>query len=149
MLTSSIKISSLGEKYGLRIIPGENAFLVLPNNVSRSSAVGAILAPGGLSSPSPASPKRIRGNSISSWPRSSWIGGLEGDISIGDMVADTDIGLDFVLAISTDEKLLRRLNEIECAETVKSSGRGRGTDAKWTIDAKEVISTLMRFATAK
>lgn len=140
---------SLGEKYGLRIIPGENAFLVLPNNVSRSSAVGAILAPGGISSPNFSPASRARGTSISSWPRSSWIGGLDGDISIGDAVTDTDIGLDFVLAISTDEKLLRRLNEIECAETVKSSGRGRGTDAKWTLDAKDVISALTRFATAK
>ena len=39
--------SSLGERYGLRIIPGKNSFLVLPNNVSRSTAVGAILHPGG------------------------------------------------------------------------------------------------------
>ena len=139
----------MGEKYGLRIIPGENAFLVLPNNVSRSSAVGAILAPGGISSPNFSPASRARGTSISSWPRSSWIGGLDGDISIGDAVTDTDIGLDFVLAISTDEKLLRRLNEIECAETVKSSGRGRGTDAKWTLDAKDVISALTKFATAK
>ncbi|TFY58376.1 hypothetical protein EVJ58_g6450, partial [Rhodofomes roseus] len=38
---------SLGERYGLRIIPGANSFLVLPNNISRSTAVGAILSPGG------------------------------------------------------------------------------------------------------
>jgi hypothetical protein len=40
--------SSLGERYGLSIIPGASSFLVLPNNISRSSAVGAILNPGGL-----------------------------------------------------------------------------------------------------
>ena len=34
---------SLGERYGLGIIPGASSFLVLPNNISRSSAVGAIL----------------------------------------------------------------------------------------------------------
>jgi trehalose 6-phosphate synthase complex regulatory subunit len=36
----------------LRIITGANSFLVLPNNISRSTAVGAILHPGGpLQSP--------------------------------------------------------------------------------------------------
>ena len=34
---------SLGERFSLRIIPGERSFLVLPKNVSRSTAVGAIL----------------------------------------------------------------------------------------------------------
>ncbi|KAF9234548.1 hypothetical protein BU15DRAFT_78906 [Melanogaster broomeanus] len=38
---------SLGERYGLRIIPGANSFLILPNNISRSTAVGAILHSGG------------------------------------------------------------------------------------------------------
>jgi hypothetical protein len=33
----------LGERFSLRIIPGERSFLVLPKNVSRSTAVGAIL----------------------------------------------------------------------------------------------------------
>ena len=37
---------SLGERYGLRIIPGQNSFLV-PPNISRSMAVGAIMHPGG------------------------------------------------------------------------------------------------------
>jgi hypothetical protein len=38
---------SLGEQYGLWIIPGSNSFLVLLNNISQSTAVGAILHPGG------------------------------------------------------------------------------------------------------
>ncbi|KAI6107086.1 hypothetical protein EDD16DRAFT_121566 [Pisolithus croceorrhizus] len=38
---------SLGERYGLRIILGRNSFLVLLNNISRSTAVGTILHPGG------------------------------------------------------------------------------------------------------
>ena len=33
----------LGERYGLRIIPGANSSLVLPNSISRSTAAGAIL----------------------------------------------------------------------------------------------------------
>ena len=35
------------ERYGLPIIPDANSFLVLPNSISRSMAVGAILHPGG------------------------------------------------------------------------------------------------------
>lgn len=35
---------SLGERFGLRIIPGARSFLVLPKNVSRSTAVGTILS---------------------------------------------------------------------------------------------------------
>ena len=37
--------------------------------------------------------------------------------------------LDSVLAVSGDEKLLRRLNEIDAVETC--STRGKGTDAQW------------------
>jgi trehalose 6-phosphate synthase complex regulatory subunit len=54
----------------------------------------------------------------------------------------------FVLAISGDEKLLRRLNELDGAETCSTSGRG--TDAKWRVDAVgedlEVVRVLKRFA---
>ena len=39
---------SLGERYGLRITPGQNSFLMpILNNISRSTAVGAIMQPGG------------------------------------------------------------------------------------------------------
>ncbi|OCH91314.1 hypothetical protein OBBRIDRAFT_834281 [Obba rivulosa] len=93
---------SLGERYGLRIIPGSNSFLVLPNNISRSTAVGAILHPG-----------------------------------------ENATDFDFVLAIGKDEKLMRRLNELDNAETV-STGTRRA-DAKWTLDAKDVLPTLWRF----
>lgn len=41
--------------------------------------------------------------------------------------------LDFLLAISGDEKLLRRLNDLDNAETCATNGRG--TDAKWRLDA--------------
>ncbi|KAI6167816.1 hypothetical protein EDD17DRAFT_864385 [Pisolithus thermaeus] len=36
---------SLGERYRLRIIPGQNSFLVLPSNISRLTAVCTILHP--------------------------------------------------------------------------------------------------------
>ncbi|KAJ7275525.1 alpha,alpha-trehalose-phosphate synthase [Mycena haematopus] len=114
---------SLGERYGLRIIPGDNSFLVLPNNVSRSTAVGAILHPGG-----PAQTTLSRG--------------------VGWMDADEDVAahgdLDLVLAVTGDEKLVRRLNEFDEAETVATGGKA--TDARWRLDADKVLDTLDVFA---
>ena len=126
---------SLGEKYGLRIIPGSNSFLVLPNNVSRSSAVGSILAPGGpLASPYVAS------------PRAMWFSNISSE--------DTDLltDIDFVLAVSGDEKLLRRLGELEFAETVSitaGDGTGKYTSARWRVEKKDVLDVLTRFTGAK
>ncbi|KAG1873862.1 glycosyltransferase family 20 protein [Suillus subluteus] len=113
---------SLGERYGLRIIPGSNSFLVLPNNISRSTAVGAILHPGG-----PAHS-----------PRSSSVPDLDVPVNGGGGEAG------FVFAVSGDEKLLRRLNELDNAETVSTSGKG--TDAKWKLDAVEVGDVMWLFA---
>ncbi|KAG5636272.1 hypothetical protein H0H81_008558 [Sphagnurus paluster] len=117
---------SLGERYGLRIIPGKNSFLVLPNNVSRSTAVGAILHPGG-----PARSPLSR-----SWmsPDALDDGGTSG-------VKDLS---DFVLVISGDEKLLRRLNEFDEAETCSTSGRG--TDARWKLEPQAVVGVLKTLA---
>ena len=118
---------SLGERYGLRIIPGKNSFLVLPNNVSRSSAVGAILHPGG-----PARSPMSR--------RALWMG--------PDTAEESSVGgdRDFLLALSSDEKLLRRLNEFDGAETVSTSGKG--TDAKWKLDSGETRGVLSVLAGA-
>ncbi|KAG1773693.1 glycosyltransferase family 20 protein [Suillus placidus] len=113
---------SLGERYGLRIIPGSNSFLVLPNNISRSTAVGAILHPGG-----PAHS-----------PRSSSMPDLDVPVNGGGAEAG------FVFAVGGDEKLLRRLNELDNAETV--STRGKGTDAKWKLDAGDVGDVMWLFA---
>jgi trehalose 6-phosphate synthase/phosphatase len=126
---------SLGEKYGLRIIPGQNSFLVLPNNVSRSSAVGSILAPGGpVTSPIVAS------------PRSMWFNIVPSE--------DTDLStdIDFVLTVSGDEKLLRRLSELEFAETVSvtaGEGSAKYTAARWRLEKTNVLSVLSQFAVAK
>ena len=119
---------SLGERYGLRIIPGQTSFLVLPNNISRSTAVGAILNPAGPAhSHSPAGP-------------ASWLSSDAIDI-------EDATNSDFVLAISKDEKLMRRLNELDNAETCSTSGKG--TDAKWKLEPDQVVPTLWRFAEAK
>jgi hypothetical protein len=48
--------------------------------------------------------------------------------------------IDFLLAISSDEKLLTRLNEVEGAETVSTSGKG--TDAKWRVESEEALGVL-------
>ncbi|KAK0472525.1 alpha,alpha-trehalose-phosphate synthase [Armillaria novae-zelandiae] len=114
---------SLGERYGLRIIPGANSFLVLPNNISRSTAVGAILHPGGPAH-APLS------------GRSAW--------TSNDLAMESGDDLEFVFAVSGDEKLLRRLNELDTAETCSTSGKG--TDAKWQVDRSQVGELLKLFA---
>ncbi|EMD35057.1 glycosyltransferase family 20 protein [Gelatoporia subvermispora B] len=117
---------SLGERYGLRIIPGANSFLVLPNNISRSTAVGAILHPGG-----PAHSLAVQAPWVA--PEST------------EMENATDF--DFVLTIGKDEKLMRRLNELDNAETISTGNKG--TDAKWKLDPSEVLPALKRFAEGK
>ncbi|KAJ3496620.1 hypothetical protein NLJ89_g10458 [Agrocybe chaxingu] len=136
---------SLGERYGLRIIPGRNSFLVLPNNISRSTAIGAILHPGG--------PARSPVTSHSSWMTASASDGLSrtafgldeggfGGFNSGDVGGTHDV--DFLLAVSSDEKLLRRLNEFDGAETVSTSGKG--TDAKWKLESEEAAGLLKGLA---
>lgn len=49
-----------------------------------------------------------------------------------------------VFAMSGDEKLLRRLNELDNAETVSTSRKG--TDAKWKLDPNDVVSVLGQLA---
>ncbi|TBU43087.1 glycosyltransferase family 20-domain-containing protein, partial [Dichomitus squalens] len=117
---------SIGERYGLRIIPGSTSFLVLPNNISRSTAVGAILQPGG--------PLRTQ---LTARAAAAWL-------SSEAMEADNATDFDFVLGVGKDERLMRRLNELDNAETCSTSSKG--TDAKWKLDPEQVVQTLWRFA---
>ena len=55
----------------------------------------------------------------------------------------SDDDVEFVLAIGSDEKLIRCLNEMEGAETCSVSGRG--SDARWKIDLDDVVRVLMGF----
>ncbi|KAF8512946.1 alpha-trehalose-phosphate synthase [Hysterangium stoloniferum] len=110
---------SLGERYGLRIIPGENSFIVLPNNISRSTAVGAILRPGGPAESIP----------------TMWFSPAETGPS-------TEV--DLLFCLGGDEKLMSRLNEVDNAETVTTSGKE--SDAKWRLAVSDVIPTLWKFA---
>lgn len=75
--------------------------------------------------------------------------------------------VDFVLAIGKDEKLMRRLNELDNAETISTSGTWgtsgfsdgsggtgslsgtKGTDAKWKLKTEDVMGVLWRFAETK
>jgi len=155
--------SSLGERYGLRIIPGRNSFLVLPNNVSRSTAVGAILHSGGPTSlphsartswmmPSASDVLSLNSGSFSpitmSRDETSYV--AAGSHNNGGYVAGgydeggTHGEVDFLLAISSDEKLLRRLNEFDGSETVSTSGKG--TDAKWKLECEAAVGVLKGFA---
>jgi hypothetical protein len=54
--------------------------------------------------------------------------------------------LDFLLAISGDEKLLRRVNEFDGAETCRSTGTGKGSDAKWRVEGGKTQEVLAVFA---
>ncbi|OBZ75031.1 putative alpha,alpha-trehalose-phosphate synthase [UDP-forming] subunit [Grifola frondosa] len=119
---------SLGERYGLRIIPEETNFLVLPNNISRSTAVGAILHPGG-----PAHSALLT--------RAAWLSAPE------TTEAENATDIDFVFAVGKDEKLMRRLNELDNAETCSTGSKG--TDAKWKLEPGQVIDALWRFAESK
>jgi len=123
LLTLMSEMYSLGERYGLRIIPGKNSFLVLPNYISRSTAVGAILHAGGPTYS----------------PRTPWILPEESE-----SIAHAK---DFVLAIGRDEKLLRRLGELDNAETC-STGIG-GTDARWRLAHEGVLGVLGQLAAAQ
>ncbi|OSX56690.1 glycosyltransferase family 20 protein [Postia placenta MAD-698-R-SB12] len=118
---------SLGERYGLRIIPGANSFLVLPNNISRSTAVGAIIHPGGPAHSALAS-------------RAAW---LAPEATETESITD----FDFVLAVGKDQKLMRRLNELDNAETVSTGNKPTG--AKWKLEPEHVMDALWRFAEAK
>ncbi|KNZ73603.1 Putative alpha,alpha-trehalose-phosphate synthase [UDP-forming] 106 kDa subunit [Termitomyces sp. J132] len=141
---------SLGEQYGLRIIPGRNSFLVLPNNVSRSTAVGAILHPNGPVRSSAASSSSSSSSSLltRAWMNPDVFDGSGSGVGVGSVGSGASsssggvIEPTFILAISGDEKLLRRLNEVEGAETCSTGGRG--TDARWRVgrETGEVVRVL-------
>ncbi|KAG8894560.1 hypothetical protein FRB99_001137, partial [Tulasnella sp. 403] len=101
---------SLGEKFGLRILPATRSFLVLPAIASRVNAVEALLKNPNedFSTPSPSRLQSLMSPTISD--------------SAGEEY-------DFILALGNDERLLARLNALPQAETVSTSGRNG--DAKW------------------
>ncbi|KAI6040089.1 hypothetical protein EDC04DRAFT_1566039 [Pisolithus marmoratus] len=132
---------SLGERYGLHIIPGQNSLLVLPNNISRSTAVGAILHPRGPTCSPLGGGAGVGDADYDGWWGSATVGSGAGRTSgsAGGRVSSAGEST-LVLGIGGDEKLLRRLNELDDAETVSTSRRG--TDARWEFDPREVLGVL-------
>ena len=126
--TEPVHVNSLGERYGLRLIPGASSFLVLPNNISRSTAVDMILHP-----------ERLGTGQSPVTGRMPWTMPDAGEATVGGHEPD------FVLGVSGDEELLRRLNEMDGAETCYTKEKGM-VDAKWKLDRGEVMSTLWQFA---
>lgn len=61
---------------------------------------------------------------------------------------DSPNGVDFILAMGTDEKLMRRLNEFDNAETCSTAPPNKGTDAKWRMNYEEVMGVLTTLANA-
>lgn len=111
---------SLGERFGLRIVPRTNSFLVLPNKISRSSAVGVILGMYGIAT-------------------------LGASMTVADQALPAlRDGVDFILAISRDDRLLGKLNSVPKAVTCSASGKG--SDAKWKLpgpaDVLRLVSEL-------
>ncbi|KAG9092931.1 hypothetical protein FS749_015330 [Ceratobasidium sp. UAMH 11750] len=121
---------SLGEKYGLRIIPGQSSFLILPKNVSRSTAVGTILSPSG--------------RSVS---QLSEIASLLSPVSAPLPLTSSQTSHEAfgaILYIGADEHLIRRLNELPNVETCTASGRA--TFAQWRVDTAELGELLAAFS---
>jgi trehalose 6-phosphate synthase complex regulatory subunit len=131
MLSASFAVDSLGERYGLRIVPGANSFLVLPSNISRSTAVGTVLR--SLANEVLLSPSIVQKEGL------SYTFHHDGSPARGD-AEDVDI----ILTISADERLLRRMNDVDSAETCSTSGKG--TDAKWVLDRGDVFYVLEKLA---
>jgi trehalose-6-phosphatase len=142
---------SLGERFGLRIVPGKTSFLIMPNNISRSSAVGSILRPDA--------------NPAGLMPRASSMAFIDEDYgspSTPGYVRGPTASIDFVLAIGSDQKLLRRLGEMEAGgeldalSTQGFLGGGNGvvggaetvttgaimSDAKWRLEKEDVMGVL-------
>jgi hypothetical protein len=114
---------------GLRIIPGQSSFLILPKNVSRSTAVGTILSPGGPSAPSL--------STTNSGEIVSLLSPVSAPLSV---ITGPREGFGAILYIGADEHLIRRLNELPSAETCATGGKA--TFAQWRADTTEIGEVL-------
>ncbi|KAG8835268.1 hypothetical protein FRC17_004575 [Serendipita sp. 399] len=96
---------SLGERFGLRIIPSPSSFIILPKVVGRTSAVAAILNPEGIRA------MDIRKAIPTAWPTPD--------------MGETE-RFEYILAISSDESLMSRLKRVKNAETIYTGLRKSG-----------------------
>lgn len=148
-------LPSLGERFGLRIIPGATSFLVLPKGVSRSRAIGSViqslstvagpassLSGGTLAAVDSAAPPTSPPPHASSEEPS-----ILGEVTTNAVIPSSDIptkAFDFILVISGDETIIRRFNNLEDdgTEVFTCSTNGKGSEAKWRLDPKDVLETL-------
>ncbi|KAG8963789.1 hypothetical protein FRC03_002549 [Tulasnella sp. 419] len=127
---------SLGERFGLRIVPGTRSFLVLPKSVSRTSAVAAILRPGGpqaavAEASLPVDPTTAPALAAKKEIPEAWLQGGNSE------------KYDFVLALGGDEKLLGRINDLPGAQTVSTSTKN--SQAKWKVEREKAVEVLEQF----
>ncbi|KAG9043488.1 hypothetical protein FS837_009481 [Tulasnella sp. UAMH 9824] len=114
---------SLGEKFGLRIVPATRSFLVLPQSASRQNAVELILRPEGPPTPETInSPSALTPNPSGETP------------------------FDFVMAIGNEERLLSRVNSVPNSVTVSTNLKN--SNAKWRLEQKGVLEQLENLAKA-
>ena len=133
---SSCVILSFLFSPSLRIIPGATSFLVLPKNVSRSTAVGAILQPGGVRAPTSTSTS----TSSSTVPGQS--GSALADALINPNANAGDSPFDFILAVGGDNRLIRRINDLPNSETCSTNLKN--SDATWRLVDGSVIGALLK-----
>ncbi|KAG9014096.1 hypothetical protein FRB90_005579 [Tulasnella sp. 427] len=117
---------SLGEKFGLRIVPATRSFLVLPQSASRQSAVESILRPEGA-------PKFENSELLASHSPNPQSPG--------------ELPFDFILAIGGEERLLNRLNALPHSVTVSTSLK-KNSNAHWRLDRNDVVAQLENLANA-
>ncbi|KAG8760617.1 hypothetical protein FRC14_002463 [Serendipita sp. 396] len=96
---------SLGERFGLRIIPSLSSFIILPKVVGRTSAVAAILNPEGIKA------MDIRKTIPTAWPTPD--------------MGETE-RFEYILAVGSDESLMNRLKRVKNAETIYTGLRKSG-----------------------
>jgi len=164
---------SLGERFGLRIIPGATSFLVLPKGVSRSRAVDHLIQPLETAASAASSPPTrnasVTTSSVSPRPHPFHRQGMQyspqvhslHSVSAGtptpDGVATNAIvspsnglamanAFDLILLIGSDETIIRRLNHLEGdgTEVFTCSTGKKGSDAKWRLDPMDVLKILKR-----
>lgn len=137
-LTNCSSFPGLHFLLGLRITPGANSFIVLPRGISRSTAVGAILRLHGIDSPQSAIAVADSEVTIQVKPKP--------EPEVTDKLKE-QLDVDFVFAISRDDKLVSRLNDVPGAETCSTSEKG--SDAKWRAKPTDVAAVMWQFANAK
>jgi hypothetical protein len=76
----------------------------------------------------------------------TWAAPRMGLAGLGDSGDAGESAFEFVLAVSGDEKLLRRLNEVENAETCTTGSAG--SEARWRLEPGAAAGALLQFAGA-